>query len=118
MSTLDDFFGPTYDAVEEEAKCLICDKSSKVGGGEWVTTSLWVCVDHIAEYHQQKTGEQTEIDAVVDRVKAGQGTLEDLNIVVSAGLATYTYEAGESNRINGVEWLTPPGSPYADQVDN
>ena len=116
MSALDDFFGPAYNVVEEEAKCLICDKSSKMGDGEWVTTNLWVCGEHVAEYHQQKIGEQIEITEAKALIEAGQHTMVHLNAVVSAGLATFTYETGESERITGIEW-TISGSKYVDQKD-
>lgn len=106
MSTLDDFFGPSYNAEKKEAKCLTCDKSSKTGGGEWVTANLWMCNEHIAGYRTERESEQIEIAAAKARIEADQHTLADLNTVVNAGLATFTYEGGESERITGIEWTT------------
>lgn len=118
MSTLDDFFAASYDAVKGECKCLEClNRSSRDGGGKWVANhQLWVCDDCLPIREARERAEQQEIEEVKQRFYSGSYTNDDLHFLVDKGLAFNVYDDPESNRPTGIQMIAP-GNPYADQVD-
>jgi hypothetical protein len=107
MSTLDDFFAPSYDTVEGECKCLEClEVSSKQGSGHWVAEGqLWVCDDCWPEHQAHEQAEQAKINETIARVQAGKHTNADLDFLVSEKVAYRVYNDPDSNRPTGIEFL-------------